>query len=162
MTTYSHAPENYDCPFCQIVRGDDEPITQQEDVFYRDHVVTAFVASHWWENNPGHVLVVPNRHIENLYDLTPDVAVYVHELARQVAIALKALYGCDGTSTRQHNEPAGNQDVWHFHLHVFPRYDNDRLYELHQMKRLTTPEERRPYAEKLRHYFDGKHLEITL
>ncbi len=159
---YSHAPENYECPFCRIASGVFEGYTQSSDVVYRDHIVTAFVASHWWQNNPGHVLVVPNRHIENIYDLTPDVAIYVYELARQLAIAFKEVYGCDGTSIRQHSEPAGNQDVWHFHLHVFPRYDNDRLYELHRTKRLTTPEERRPYAEKLRHYFDGKRIEITL
>ena len=53
--------------------------------------VTAFIGLYWWPNNPGHVIIVPNRHIENIYDLTPDIAVYVHELARQVAIAFKEL-----------------------------------------------------------------------
>jgi histidine triad (HIT) family protein len=41
---------------------------------------------------------------------------------------MKAAYGCDGTSTRQHNEPAGHQEVWHYHLHVFPRFMGDGLY----------------------------------
>lgn len=159
----SHAPENYDCPFCRIVNGGQNPgYTTQDDVIYRDERVTAFIASHWWPNNPGHVLIVPNRHIENIYDLTPDVAVYVYELARQVAIALKEVYGAEGISTRQHNEPAGYQEVWHFHLHVFPRYNHDYLYDLTFQRRLTTPDERRPYAEKLKRYFDGKRLEITL
>jgi len=35
-------------------------------------------------------------------------------------MALRAAYGCEGTSTRHYNEPAGNQDVWHIHIHVFP------------------------------------------
>lgn len=56
----------------------------------------------------------------------------------------------DGTSTRQHNEPAGYQDVWHLHVHVFPRYDGDRLYERHEEKRWASPAERAPYAAKLR------------
>lgn len=160
---HSHAPENYACPFCSIAQGiEREGISGQADVIFRNDQVTAFVSQGWWPNNPGHVLVIPNRHIENIYDLTPDVAVHVYELARQVAIAFKVLYGCDGTSTRQHNEPAGYQDVWHFHLHVFPRYYEDQLYDLSRLQRRTTPEERRPYAEKLRRYFDGKHLEITL
>ena len=160
---YSHAPENYDCPFCRIVKGiESDGLSNQEDVIYHDDQVTAFVSLHWLPNNPGHVLVVPTRHIENIYNLTPDIAVYVYELARQVAIAFKEVYGCDGTSTRQHNEPAGYQDVWHFHMHVFPRYENDQLYNLSSQWRRTTPEERRPYAEKLKRYFDGKRIAITL
>jgi histidine triad (HIT) family protein len=41
---------------------------------------------------------------------------------------LRRAYACDGTSLRQHNEPAGNQDVWHHHVHVFPRFTGDELY----------------------------------
>ena len=63
--------------------------TQQEDVIYHDEHVTAFIGLYWWPNNPGHVIIVPNRHIENIYDLTPDIAIHVYELARQVAIAFK-------------------------------------------------------------------------
>lgn len=58
--------------------------------------------------------------------------------------------GCDGTSTRQHNEPAGSQDVWHLHVPVFPRYEGDRLYERHEEKRWASPEERAPYAANVR------------
>jgi histidine triad (HIT) family protein len=155
---YSHAPDNYQCPFCRIVNGD----LSREHVVYQDERVMALISMHWLPNNPGHVLVIPTRHIENIYDLTPDIAVYVYELARQVAIAFKEVYGCGGTSTRQHNEPAGYQDVWHFHMHVFPRYDGDQLYDLTSQWRITTPEERRPYAEKLKRYFDGKRIAITL
>jgi histidine triad (HIT) family protein len=76
----------------------------------------------------------------------------VHETARQIAIAFKCVYDCDGTSTRQHNEPAGNQDVWHYHLHVFPRYAGDDLYR--SQRRPTIVEERLPYAARLRSYFE--------
>jgi histidine triad (HIT) family protein len=41
---------------------------------------------------------------------------------------MKSHYSCDGISTRQHNEPAGHQDVSHYHLYVFPRYAGDHLY----------------------------------
>ena len=47
---------------------------------------------------------------------------------RHTALAVKHAFGCSGISTRQHNEPDGNQDVWHYHVHVFPRYPNDGLY----------------------------------
>ena len=129
------------------------PYTQQSDVVLRMEHATAFVSSRWWPNNAGHVLVVPNAHIENIYELLAEPASHVHEAARQVALAFKAVYRCAGVSTRQHNEPAGYQEVWHFHLHVFPRYPSDELYALHASPRYTTPEERAPYAARLRSFF---------
>ncbi len=150
---YNHAPKDYVCPLCLIAAGSGDVPTQPSDVVYRDEWVTAFIALHWWPNNAGHVIVIPNQHIENIYDMPADVAAYIHEVARQVAIAFKRVYGCDGVSTRQHNEPAGYQEVWHYHLHVFPRYENDYLYDLTFHQRQTTPDERKPYADKLRRYF---------
>ncbi|HEX3722191.1 MAG TPA: hypothetical protein VHV31_05340, partial [Nitrolancea sp.] len=61
--------------------------------------------------------------------------------------------GCDGTSFRQHNEPAGNQEIWHYHLHVFPRYVDDDLYL--RTRRDTTPEERTPYASMVQQYLSN-------
>jgi histidine triad (HIT) family protein len=82
-----------------------------------------------WATGPGHVLVVPKSHFENLYDLDDAAGLDIHRLTRRIAIAFKAAFHCDGTSTRQHNEPAGNQhDMWHLHVHVFPRYELDNLY----------------------------------
>ena len=56
------APADYVCPFCLIVAGREGPpsATRQADVGHRDELVTAFIASDWRPNNPGHVLVVPN------------------------------------------------------------------------------------------------------
>jgi histidine triad (HIT) family protein len=153
QNSFSHAPADYVCPFCAIARRETHLETQVSDIFYQTEHITAFIASRWWPNNPGHALIIPNQHIENIYDLVPEIAVHVHEAARQVAIAFKHVYGADGTSTRQHNEPAGYQEVFHYHLHVFPRYHNDYLYDLSSQRRKTTPEERLVYAEKLRAYF---------
>ncbi len=148
---FSHAPGDYDCPFCRLVNGGGDPngvYNVPEDVVYRDERVTAFINARWWENNPGHVVIVPNPHFENIFDLPPDYAAAIHRAAQKVARAFKTAYRCEGISTRQHNEPAGNQEVWHYHLHVFPRYTKDRLYT--SPPRLTRPEERWPYAELLR------------
>jgi histidine triad (HIT) family protein len=125
----SHEPTRYDCPFCAIVRGrDDPPLTVQDDVVDRSDATTAWIGSRWWQNNPGNVIVVPNEHVENLYVVTARQAAEIHETARRIALAMKAAYRCDGASTRQHNEPGGNQEIWHYHLHVFPRYVGDGLY----------------------------------
>ncbi len=94
---YNHAPEGYACHFCRIINGlDNEGWNCQSDVFWRTEHITALVNTRWWVNTPGHVLVLPNRHIENIYDLTPDIAVHVHEAARQVAIAFKKCMGVTG------------------------------------------------------------------
>jgi histidine triad (HIT) family protein len=117
---------------------------------YRGNGATAFIAPKWWDNNPGHVLVVPDRHAENIYDITADELGRVYAAAQLIATAMRASYGCAGVSTRQHNEPAGNQDVWHFHVHVFPRYAGDELYRNHDRTRWVDVAERAPYASLLR------------
>ena len=149
----SHAPPGYVCPFCRVARGDfsgEGLLTVARDVVYATPLVCAFVASHWWAHNPGHVLVAPADHVENMYDLPMALAAEVHEAARLVALAMKRAYGCEGVSTRQHNEPAGGQDVWHYHLHVFPRYRRDDLYLNDRTKRFVPAVERASYADRLR------------
>jgi len=147
---YNHEPKDYICPLCQIAKGEKTALGDQEStVVYRDDAVTAFVAGKWWRSNPGHVIIVPNKHIENIYDLDEEVGHRIFDVSKRVATALKKTYGCEGTSIRQHNEPAGNQDVWHYHLHVYPRYENDNLYINHKDTYWPTLEEKLPYAEKL-------------
>lgn len=153
---YNHEPKDYSCPMCLVARGveHENVYTKQADVFYKNEFVTAFIASHWWPKNKGHIIIVPNKHIENLYDLPDNLSVKIHNLEKQVAIALKETYHCDGVSSRQHNEPGGGQDVWHYHLHVFPRYIGDDLYENDDLKKLSDPAERAPFADKLKQYFN--------
>lgn len=149
---HNHAPEGYHCPFCSIVRGDFAGLwTQASDVVYQDVHTTAFISARWWVNNAGHVIVIPNQHTENLYDLTGEQAAQIHTTAQKIALAFKAVYGCGGISTRQHNEPDGYQEIWHYHLHVFPRYAGDHLYGSDYW--MPTVEDRLPYAERLRQYF---------
>ena len=123
---YNHEPPGYECPFCLVLRTGASALPV-EIVHRTDEVVVA-VNPRWWPRNPGGCLVVPVEHHENLYDLPVELARPIHEAARATALAMKAAFGCDGVSTRQHNEPAGNQDVWHYHLHVFPRWEGDELY----------------------------------
>ena len=150
---YNHAPDHYCCPFCLIASQqiDASIETSPDDIVFATDQATAFISSRWWPHNPGHVIIIPNQHYENIYDLPLSAATAIHALAREIALAMKQHYQCLGISTRQHNEPAGNQDVWHYHLHVFPRYNADQLYLTD--RRRTTAEERQPYALQLRSYF---------
>lgn len=149
---YNHAPENYACPFCLLIQGIENKgvISVPNDIVYQDKVVTAFIGSHQWPSNHGNVIIVPNEHFENIFDLPVHYATDIHRLAKKSALAMKVVYGCDGISTRQHNEPAGNQDVWHYHLHITPRYQNDNFYATH--RQLMAINERAEHAKKIRDY----------
>ena len=148
----THEPPGYRCPFCEVVKGGESERNSQEDIVLRDDVTTALIAPKWWLKNRGHVLVVPNEHFENLYEVPDVVLGAVYAVAKKIALVLRATYGCHGTSTRQHNEPAGGQDVWHLHVHVFPRYSGDQLYAGHHETMWASREERAPYAQKLRSF----------
>ena len=150
---FNHEPKGYVCPLCLIAEGKPTDRGSQEaEVVLRNHLVTAFVAGKWRKSNPGHVVVIPNMHVENLYDLPERLGHAIFDVSKRIAIALREAYGCDGVSTRQHNEPAGNQDVWHYHLHVVPRYKGDNFYLNHENIYWPSAEEKRPYAEKIRAY----------
>ena len=146
---HSHEPPGYDCPFCRLQRGETNDHNRAEDVVGVTEHAFARITPRWWPGNPGAALVVPRVHHENLYDLPAEVGHAVWDLTRQVAVAMRDAYDCGGVSTRQHNEPAGGQDVWHLHVHVFPRHDGDLLYQRHDEARWASPAERLPWAERL-------------
>lgn len=127
---YSHAPENYICPFCSMVE-ECETISIEESrhaIVYHDDSVTVLVPLHHFADVKGNVILITNRHYENIFDIDHRIGSDILKVIQNIAYAMKTAYGCDGISTRQHNEPAGNQDVWHYHLHIFPRYTGDQLY----------------------------------
>lgn len=127
----SHAPAGYVCPFCGLVNGDvADPNNRCElsDVIYQDEDLIVFSAADGFGPHAGHVMICPAEHYEALYQLPDRVLMRIGLMAREVALAMKRAWNPEGVSTRQHNEPSGNQHVWHYHLHVFPRYDGDMLY----------------------------------
>jgi histidine triad (HIT) family protein len=151
---YNHRPEKYICPLCQIAKGEEtDKGKQEEDVIFRDELITIYVAGKWWRSNPGHVIIIPNEHIENIYDMPEEIGHRIFDYSKKVAIALKEAYKCDGISTRQHNEHAGNQDVWHYHFHIFPRYEKDNLYINHEDTYWPSQKEKKPYVDKLKKCF---------
>lgn len=129
--TPSWAPPGYVCPFCELADGDPSDVDnlcELSDLVYKDQDVMAFIACDGFGPEPGHAMIVPTQHYESLYTLPPKVQTAIMNLAQELAFAMKLAWDPEGVSTRQHNEPAGNQHVWHYHLHVFPRYGHDNLY----------------------------------
>ncbi|MGH3292803.1 MAG: HIT family protein, partial [Trebonia sp.] len=119
--------DDYDCPVCAGLRGGDGPaeLIHASDVVGENELVVAAVCTHFLPGSPGHVIVVPVRHYENLYAMPPRELHACIDMAQAVAVAMKARYGAAGVTLRQNNEPAGSQTVFHFHLHVIPRYAGD-------------------------------------
>jgi histidine triad (HIT) family protein len=148
-------PTGDHCPFCRFAAGADSEFNTRDDMVWQDDETIAFLSPRWWPNNPGHVIVIPRRHFADIYALPDDLLAQIAIVAKRIAIAMKAAYGCDGTSLRQHNELGGGQDVVHFHLHVFPRWFGDRLYQNADNHRFAPLAERRPYAARLRTLLDG-------
>jgi len=153
---YNHAPTGYICPICIAVKGQESENTliAQRDIVYKDDLVTAFISSFFIGMNLGHIVIVPNEHFENIYDVPHNYSSRIAEVAQKMAIALKRAYSAEGITTLQNNEPAGNQHAFHYHSHVFPRYVNDDLHNNMLDKKLTTPEERSPYVEKIKKELD--------
>lgn len=153
---YNHAPKDYKCPICLTIQGveNESTMAKQNDIVYRDDLVLVYVNSKFIEGNPGHVIVVPIKHFENIYELPVEYSHRVAEISQKMALALKVIRKCDGIWVEQNNEPASGQHAFHYHMHVVPRFDGDDLKNKLAAGKtyVADPEERKPYAEALRKY----------
>ena len=109
------------CVFCRILRGELTPGV----VAFRDGHTAAFPSRDQQPRNRGHTLVVPVRHVTQIYDVTDDIAGPLMTTLARVAAAVKAVCSADGVSIRQNNGRHGGQDVFHVHFHVVPRFAGD-------------------------------------
>lgn len=152
---YNHAPKDYKCPLCTIAKGEDNEgdWAKQSDIFFQDDKILAMISSKFFTKNPGHVIIIPKVHYENIYELGVEEVKQIFVFARQLAIALKKVRKCDGVTLLQNNEPASNQHAFHFHLHLIPRFTNDQLEQNLTNTTLSEPAERLSYAKELSEYF---------
>jgi histidine triad (HIT) family protein len=97
----------------------------------------------------GHALVVPRTHVANVYELPDAAAGPVLATAARVARAAKRAFNADGITLRQNNEAASDQHLFHFHLHVIPRFHGD-LERFNATPRLATRAEQEESAARLR------------
>jgi histidine triad (HIT) family protein len=131
-----------DCIFCRIVAGDLPSETVQED----EHTV-AFMDINPWTR--GHALVIPRNHSPNLYEVGEDDLRHTSSAAKRLAVRMRERLGCDGVNLLNASEPAAWQTVFHFHMHVIPRYQDDPL-QLPVRPRQAEPAELAEVAAELR------------
>jgi histidine triad (HIT) family protein len=109
-----------DCIFCRIISGDSPAFVVAEDA-----LTVAFLDR--GQATEGHTLVVPRSHAKDIWGITVDDATAVMRMAKRVAHLLDEKSSPDGMNLTQSNRAAGWQDVFHFHIHVIPRWSGDGL-----------------------------------
>lgn len=108
------------CIFCKIAAGDIPSATLYEDSDFRV-ILDVSPAS------KGHALILPKEHYANLYELKDELAAKALVLAKKITSVLKDVLGCDGYNILQNNGEAAGQTVFHFHMHLIPRYKEDQV-----------------------------------
>ena len=106
------------CIFCKIANGEIPSRTIEENELFR-------VVLDVGPATRGHALILPKEHCRNLYDLPEETASEVLKMAKKIALKMKDKLHCDGVNLVQNNEEAAGQTVFHFHMHVIPRFSND-------------------------------------
>jgi len=112
------------CPFCEIVAG-----RLEASVLAQTEHALAFLDIR--QAVPGHVLVIPKTHVQDIFAIAPELAGEVMELGVRVAQALREAFHAPGLNLWQSNGAAAGQEVPHFHLHVQPRRVADGLLRVY-------------------------------
>lgn len=107
-----------DCPFCAIVASE-----APASVVFEDDESVAFLDIA--PANPGHTLVVPREHASGLADLSESTGGRLFRAGMRVAAALRSAFDPDGTNLLLADGEAAGQEVFHVHLHVVPRHEDD-------------------------------------
>ena len=117
------------CIFCKIASGEIPSYTIYEDDFFKvflDLSPTSF----------GHALIIPKEHYRNLFELDDKIASKALILAKKVGNAMKKSLHCDGLNLLQNNGEIAGQTMFHFHIHVIPRYKDDNTKIIFDQKPL--------------------------
>ena len=108
------------CIFCKIIAGEIPSTTVYEDEDFKAIL----------DVNPaarGHVIILPKHHADDVFSLEDSQAEKIFPVAKKIATALKKTYQCDGVNILQNNGEAAGQTVFHLHIHIVPRYQDDKV-----------------------------------
>lgn len=106
------------CIFCKIANGEVPSKTLYEDDNFR-------VILDLGPATKGHALILPKEHYANLYELPEETAGETMKLAKRMVIKMTERLGCEGFNLVQNNGDLAGQTVFHFHMHMIPRYQAD-------------------------------------
>lgn len=109
-----------DCIFCKIIKG--EILSSK---VYEDNDFLVFMDI--YPIARGHTLIIPKYHCRNALDTPAEIGAKLYPLITKISNAVKKSYNADGIMVMQFNEPSAGQEVYHSHVHIIPRYENDKL-----------------------------------
>ncbi len=109
------------CIFCKLANGDIPTNSIYEDENF-NVILDASPAT------KGHALILPKQHYANVFEIDDEVLAKAAKLAKKIVTKEKEILGCDGYNLVQNNGEVAGQTVFHFHLHLIPRYksENDK------------------------------------
>ena len=132
------------CIFCRIIEGEIPSNTVYEDDLFRV-ILDVNPAS------KGHALILPKEHYANLYEIDDEVAGAAMKLAKKLAKHMTEKLNCDGFNILQNNGEIAGRTVFHFHIHLIPRYKEGKNADILKWTHETfTPEEMREICDTLR------------
>ena len=109
-----------ECIFCRIANGEIPSATLYEDDDFR-------VILDLGPASKGHALILPKSHAANIYELPDELAEKAMVLAKKMAGRMTEALECDGFNIVQNNGEVAGQTVFHFHMHLIPRYEGDQV-----------------------------------
>ena len=130
------------CIFCRIVRKQ-----AHASIVYEDETVLAFIDIR--PLSEGHTLVIPKEHYETIFEIPEKLLAQLHRIVKRVALAAKKATEADGISIFQQNGAAAGQEVFHFHVHVVPRFAGQKLSRFGEISEADR-EKLEQVAEKIR------------
>lgn len=112
-----------ECIFCKIANGMIPSHTLYEDEDFK----VIFDLS---PATKGHALILPKKHFDNIYQMDDNTSSKVFTVAKKMSIAMTKAFNCDGFNLIQNNGKCAGQSVFHFHMHLIPRYDGDNAINM--------------------------------
>ncbi|MCI5919324.1 MAG: HIT family protein [Roseburia sp.] len=132
------------CIFCKIIAGEIPSNTIYEDDDFKV-ILDVSPAS------KGHALILPKNHVADIFTIDEDVAAKAMKLAKKLATHMKEVLHCDGFNILQNNGEVAGQTVFHFHMHLIPRYKNAKNDDMILWNHLEfTPEELAEIRDELK------------
>lgn len=127
------SPSNYESPFNLFLRGIEEPPVESRrgDIVYESDEVLGVICSRQIAGNEGHSLVISKRQYASILDLPTAIGQEVFAVTQIVSRAMLQAFGCDGITILQNNGEASDQTVFHYHVHVIPRWKDDNFLALY-------------------------------
>ena len=120
MENQTNTKYDDNCIFCKIINKQIPSYT----VFENDNIL-AFLDA--FPTNSGHTLIIPKKHVENIFEIEEKTLEEIAKQSKIIATKLKNKLNCDGINILQNNGTHAGQEVHHYHMHIIPRFKNDKV-----------------------------------